>query len=247
MSEPSRRPDYGLDAPGLVRFFFVLGVALIALAVAGHLGAPVFGLHRPAQWMGVSFLATALAMVWSSRVGKLRARDRLLDGLGLAKNARVLDLGCGRGLLLLGAAKRCPEGEAVGIDLWSGKDLSDNNREATMRNARAEGVAERVTVHDGDMRELPFEDASFDAVVGCFSIHNIPDAAGRASAVREAFRVLRAEGRIAILDLGRTGGYARALREAGASDVQRSMPWLTVFPPARLVAARKRLATGDVG
>jgi SAM-dependent methyltransferase len=239
VSDSDRRPDYGLDAPGLVRFFLGLGVALIVLAIAGHLGAPVLGLHRPAQWMGGSFFATGLAMMWSSRVGKLRARDRLLDGLGLAKNARVLDLGCGRGLLLLGAAKRCPEGEAVGIDLWSGEDLSDNNREATMRNARAEGVAERVSVHDGDMRELPFEDASFDAVVGCFSIHNIPDAAGRAAAVREAYRVLRPGGRVAILDLGRTGEYARALRDAGASEVERSGPWLTVFPPARLVAAKK--------
>jgi cyclopropane fatty-acyl-phospholipid synthase-like methyltransferase len=65
-------------------------------------------------------------MLYSSRVGKLRMRGLVIDALGLRGNERVLDVGCGRGLLLIEAAKRLPEGEAVGLDLWSTRDLSDN-------------------------------------------------------------------------------------------------------------------------
>jgi len=49
----------------------------------------------------------------------LRARDRLLDGLGLTGQENLLAVGCGRGLLLIGAARRLPNGRAVGVDLWS--------------------------------------------------------------------------------------------------------------------------------
>jgi ubiquinone/menaquinone biosynthesis C-methylase UbiE len=40
------------------------------------------------------------------------------------------------------------------------------------------------------MRQLPFDDASFDVVVSSLAIHNVPGAAARAKALREAARVL---------------------------------------------------------
>ncbi len=58
-------------------------------------------------------------MVWSSRVAKLKLRDRLLDSLALKGDEKILDVGCGRGLLLIGAAKRLKTGKATGIDVWS--------------------------------------------------------------------------------------------------------------------------------
>jgi SAM-dependent methyltransferase len=138
--------DYGLDAPGVVRGFAVAGVLLaiatVLLVVAGLPFAPeLFGLGA------AMFLATVAAMIHSSRRGKLIERDRLLDGLGLAGDEDVLDVGCGRGLLLLGAAKRLPRGRAVGIDLWSATDQSDNRREATLANAEAEGGATEQYAH----------------------------------------------------------------------------------------------------
>src|SRR5437660_1447109 len=77
----------------------------------------------------------------------------------------VLDVGCGRGLLLNAAARRLTTGKAVGVDLWQNADLSNNRPEATLENARLEGVADRVQVKDGDARQLPFADAVFDVVV----------------------------------------------------------------------------------
>ena len=101
-------------------------------------------------------------MAWDSKFGKVRERERLLDLLTWKGGERVLDVGCGRGLLLIGAAKRLTTGTAAGIDLWQQEDLSDNRPEATLENARLEGVANRVEVHTADMRELPFPDGSFD-------------------------------------------------------------------------------------
>ena len=232
--------DYGLDAPGVVRGFAIAGVALaivtVVLVVAGLPIAPeLFGLSA------VMFLATVAAMIHSSRRGKLLERDRLLENLGLRGDEDVLDVGCGRGLLLLGAAKRLPDGRAVGIDLWSQTDQSDNRRAATLANAEAEGVAERVEVVDGDMRALPFADATFDAVASSIAIHNLEDAPDREHACFEIARVLRPGGRVAVLDFRATQEYAHAFEDAGLVDVARSGRSFRMYPPVRVVTARRPL------
>jgi ubiquinone/menaquinone biosynthesis C-methylase UbiE len=182
---------------------------------------------------GVVGLAQAGLMLRSSRVGKLRERDRLLDGLPWRGDERVLDVGCGRGLLLIGAARRLSTGRAVGLDLWRTRDQAGNDPAATMANARAEGVAERVRLCHGDARRLPFGDRTFDAVVSSLALHNLRGAGGRAAAVGEIARVLKPGGRVAILDVGRTGQYATALAAAGLEAVGRSRRRLGMYPPVR--------------
>ena len=230
--------DYGLDAPALVRNFAVAGVVLLLVGLATAL-AGVPGLAGPVWLAGAMFLATSAAMLHSSRRGKLIERDRLLDGLGLRGDEEVLDVGCGRGLLLVGAAKRLPRGRAVGVDIWSPVDQSDNRRTATLANAEAEGVGDRVEVVDGDMRNLPFADASFDAVVSSLAIHNVSGAEGRERACGEIVRVLRPGGRVAVLDLRATGEYALAFEDFGLVDVARSGRSFRMYPPVRVVTARR--------
>jgi arsenite methyltransferase len=230
--------DYGLDAPALVRNFAIAGGGLLlAGLVFALLGVP--GLAGPLWLAGAMFLATSAAMLHSSRRGKLIERDRLLDGLGLRGDEEVLDVGCGRGLLLIGAAKRLPSGRAVGVDVWSQADQSDNSRSATLANAQAEDVGDRVEVVDGDMRALPFADASFDAVVSSLAVHNVPDAGGRDRACFEMARVLRPGGRVALLDLRATGEYVLALEDAGLVDVARSGLSFRMYPPVRVVTGRR--------
>src|SRR5436309_10361526 len=218
------RPDYGIDAPGVVRNLALAGAACLALALVGYLalsstepGLAVALLHT-GLWPGVGLLSAAAVMLWGSTCGKLRMRDRLLGGLPWRGDEAVLDVGCGRGLLLVGAAKRLATGKAVGIDLWRAEDLSGNQRDQTWANAQAEGVAERVEIQDGDARRLPFADAAFDVVVSSSALHNIEDAAGRSQALREIVRVLRPGGRVAIFDIRHTAEYVRVLGEAGLSD-----------------------------
>jgi len=117
----------------------------------------------------------------------------------------VLDVGFGHGLLLIAAAKLLPRGHAVGIDLWSQVDQSNNSREVTLRNAALEGVTQRVRVRDGDVCKLPFADRSFDATVAHFAIHIVLTREGRREAIREFVRTLNHGGQVAISDMGVVG------------------------------------------
>ena len=72
---------------------------------------------------------------------------------------RLLDIGCGRGAVLLMAAQRLPHGLALGVDVWSATDQSGNAQQVTKLNAVLEGVAERVDLHTADMRQPPLKAA----------------------------------------------------------------------------------------
>ncbi len=245
----SQKPDYGLDAPGLVRGFLLGGPVLI---VAGWLLAR-WGFTRdhsfPAAvpislgfamfWTGICFFLESFLLMASSYYGKFHARDRLLDGLQLAGDETLLDVGCGHGLLLIGAAKRLPRGRAVGIDLWSQVDQGNNSKEATLGNAELEGVADRVEVHTGDMRQMPFADATFDAVVANLAIHNIPSREGRRQAISEIVRVLTPGGRVALMDFKKTGDYASDLRALGLTNARAGGPIFWIFPPVRIARGQK--------
>jgi arsenite methyltransferase len=238
-------PDYGVDAPGAVRAMLIVGLVgtfvgllLVRWTLSRHLG-PAVGLAYTVQIFGFFSLIVAALMFASSRFGKFRARDGLLARLKLRGDEAVLDVGCGHGLLLIAAAKLLPRGHAVGIDLWSQRDQSDNSREATLRNAALEGVAQRVSVRDGDMRKLPFADRSFNATVAHFAIHNVPSRDGRRAAIREIVRTLNQGGQVAISDIHGVGLYADELRNSHMSDVKISNLSFWTFPPARTVTARK--------
>jgi ubiquinone/menaquinone biosynthesis C-methylase UbiE len=225
--------DYGLDAPGVV-----IGT-LVAAGSITVLGEIVGALHR-FSWIGGVLAAVGAAMYWSSRRGKLLVRNRLLDRLDIDDDEQVLDVGCGRGLLLIGAAKRLSTGKAFGLDLWSNVDQLDNRRDATLANAAAEGVADRVEVVDGDMRQMPFEAATFDLVLSNLAIHNVSTETGRRQSIAEIARVLRPGGRVAIVDLAFTKAYADWLHDAGLVNVRHEWPARWFFPPLGIVTAEKR-------
>jgi len=233
-------PDYGLDAPPLIYAMFVLGLTGVIFGfVLVWTSSRHVSLAYAVQIFGLGCVILAALMFASSRFGKLHARDRILARLKLRGDETVLDVGCGHGLLLIAAAKLLPRGHAVGIDLWSQWQQSDNSREATLRNAELEGVAQRVSVHDGDMRKMPFADRSFDATVAHFAIHNITSGEGRREAIQEIVRTLKQGGQVAISDLHGADLYADELRKSNMTDVEISGRSFWTFPPARTVTARK--------
>ncbi|QBS40429.1 class I SAM-dependent methyltransferase [Nocardia sp. CS682] len=220
-----RRASYGFDAPPVMLTLGVLAVGFLAAAV----GNAVVGNAAPAWLTLLGGLAMAVQFglfLHATRRGKFRAWERLLDDLGLRGDERLLDLGCGRGAVLLAAAKRLPEGRAVGIDLWRSVDQSGNSLATTERNAVAENVADRIELHTGDMTALPFRDGEFDVIVSSLAIHNIKAPARRAAAVREALRVLRPGGHLVLVDIGRTGEYESTLSANGAETLTaRTLGW----------------------
>src|SRR5579872_2869287 len=193
-----QRPDYGIDAPAVIRILLLAGVvALVVALLLWEMNTPhPYGIpvSETLTLVAVSCFINVACMIWYSRVSKLRTRERLLDLIAWRGDETVLDVGCGRGLLLVGAAKRLTSGKAVGIDIWQWQDLSGNRPDAALENARLEGVADRVEVKDGDARKIPFPDASFDVVLSSLAIHNIPALPERLQAIREMVRVLKPGG-----------------------------------------------------
>ena len=180
------RPDYGVDAPVIVRRLAVLGaIALLSAVVLRATSFSILSLVIGA--VGAWSIACAVVMVGGSRIGKFRLRDALLSRIAWRGDERVLDVGCGHGLLLVAAAKRLSTGRVVGIDIWSQADQADNRPEKTAENARLEGVADRVEICDGDARKLHFPDEAFDVVVSSFALHNIPKSRERERAIPKSF------------------------------------------------------------
>jgi len=244
-THPAARLDYGLDGPPFVILLTAAGAVAVLVGIALYLWLAAVHPVRAGIILiagiiaGLALLLSAFIMVRSSQLGKLKQREKLMDLLALRGDEAVLDVGCGRGLLLVAAAKRLPRGRAVGIDLWSARDLSGNSAEATLANAAAEGVAERVEVKTGDMQQMPFEDGTFDVAVASMAIHNVPSAPGRAQAIREIARVLKPGGRVALQDFMATAEYAQTLTGLGWQNVARSGLNFTLFPPVRIVTGRK--------
>jgi ubiquinone/menaquinone biosynthesis C-methylase UbiE len=203
----------------------------VALAVISRSVRPVLA--------ALFILAILGFYLYTTLRGKFMVWAELLDQLNLRGDERILDLGCGRGAVLLMAAQRLTTGRAVGVDLWRSVDQSGNSAEATRRNAIAEGVADRVELHTADMTALPLEDNSFDLVVSNFAIHNIRGRAGREKAISEAARVLRPGGRLMIVDVRGTRQYQAKLASLGMKDVARRRLGWRFLRLTRIVTATK--------
>lgn len=216
----NRAPNYGIDAPAVVRNLFIVAALGVISLITRLLGVwsrqdLIAVIARPLIGAGLSCGAMGVWMLYDSRIGKAREREQYLDKIAWRGDERVLDVGCGLGLFLIGAAKRLSTGRAVGIDKWQREDLSDNCAAGTLDNAMIEGVADRVEVHTGDARNLPFDDAGFDVVLSSMALHNIYNAGERQTAVREIARVLKSGGHVLIVDVRHTRKYAATLRDAG--------------------------------
>ena len=177
-------------------------------------------------------------LVYAKR-GKFRHRNRMLAMVSWKGDEAVLDVGTGRGLLMIGAAKKLSTGQAVGIDIWSTKDLSGNALEKTLKNAEIEGVRDKVDVQSGDAAVMNFSDNSFDVVLSNLCLHNIPSRKARDKACQEIVRVLKTGGRAVISDFIRTADYVKAFRAAGADASRSGFDFLFTFPPLRIVEVRK--------
>jgi arsenite methyltransferase len=243
--------DYGFDgdyrvvsAAGQATIAGGAAAALIALAARSLAnGRPVAaGL---AGTGAASILATTALFIHTTRVGKFEVWAQILDDLALRGDETLLDLGCGRGAVLLAAAKLLPNGRAIGVDIWRA-DQTGNSPQNTLTNAAMEGVADRVEARTADITDLPYDDDSVDVIVSSLAVHNIPDEADRLKAVSEAARVLRPGGRLALADLMFVRQYARRLHELGWTDVTaRRLGWRMWWGPGlgtRLLVATKPTA-----
>jgi len=242
VSTPSSKPDYGIDAPGVIRNLLVIGVILLPLGWVVPqftIASVTFVVGKAGLFTGSTLILEGFLMILYSKWGKFRHRDRMLKMVDWKGNENVLDVGTGRGLLMIGAAKQLTTGKAVGIDIWSTKDLSGNTMQATIRNAELEGMRERTDVQGGDATAMKFPDDTFDVILSNVCIHNIPGKKARAQACSEIVRVLKPGGKALISDFIHTADYVEAFRTAGAIASRTGMNFLFTFPWLRIVEVRK--------
>jgi ubiquinone/menaquinone biosynthesis C-methylase UbiE len=122
----------------------------------------------------------------------------VFDGYDFGTEADVLEVGCGNGLMWRENLDRIPEGWRLTLT-----DLSPGMVE-TARNALGKIAGYAVA----DAQELPFDDASFDAVIANHMLFHVPD---RLRALGEIARVLRPGGAFRATTIGLE--HLRRLRE----------------------------------
>lgn len=243
---PTHAPgtDYGVDAPTVMRNLFLIGFACLLCGLLFpntlHLGQHVAFATRPSfLWPAFFFIGEGFLFLLYVKYGKFRHRDFMLGIHTWRGDEQVLDVGCGRGLLLAGAAKKLTSGHATGIDIWSTEDMGGNAEVATQKNLQLEGVADRCTLVSLPAQEMPFANDGFDVIVSNLCLHNIYDKPTRAQALDQIVRVLKSGGVALISDYKLTGEYAEHFRNAGLNVSTQWGSFLTTFPPLRVVIARK--------
>jgi len=141
----------------------------------------------------------------------IQMRDAYLAHLQLEPNARVLEIGCGTGVVLRALAQR----EGFGGTLV-GSDFSDVLIGVARRLAAEDNVGDRIDFRVGDSHGLEDPDDHYDAVIAHTLISHVVDPA---AVISQAARVARPGGKIVFFD----GDYASLVFGAGDAKTNGEM------------------------
>ncbi|MDA4126290.1 MAG: class I SAM-dependent methyltransferase [Thaumarchaeota archaeon] len=236
---------YGIDDPRIIIELGVAGILAVAVgifissytATSNPRAAATALLVGPG--VGFLILVVVTALYWSSRLGKVREMTKIINAIPWGGGEIVLDLGCGRGLAMVLAAKRLESGYALGVDTWSKASIWGNDPHSILANALREKVDSKVEAVKGNSVQLPLADGSVDTILAGVSIHRLARRKHREALFAEIARVLKQGGRIGILDAGNGHEYSSLLDKVGLRDIEMHRLRFSSFPPFHVVLARK--------
>ena len=205
----------------------ILGVIAVIVQAVFH--KPVIAVI--AGVIGVLVLVEAVYMLichetFAFGKGNMMAgvHEHLVKHLDWNGEGRLLDIGCGAAALTVRCAKAFPKAQITAMDYW-GAEWS-YAKEQCEKNARIEGVADRISFQKGDAAKLDFADETFDAAVSNFVFHEVRTAKDKRDVVKEALRVVKKGGVFSFQDMfsqkalyGDMEQFVRELKAEGISEV----------------------------
>lgn len=220
----NKLPDYDFHIPRLLTYPLQVGIISVILGSLLYfllqeqpiIAGVLVGISILAGVVYVGIFAILTRITNLER--RLKARDRLLDEIPWQGDETVLDVGCGNGILILGAAQRLTTGKGIGIDIWT-EGSGDNRPESFKENARIEGVADRVSLQNEDARQLPYDNDSFDVIISGLTMHHLGSETN--IAMGEMIRVLKPGGWMAIYDEPSTIFYSAKLMQKNGLQVKK--------------------------
>lgn len=180
------------------------GLPKIAIPVAVIVGIGIIiGLFW-LRWLGVAIGCFGIYLILSYGISlnvlNRRKAPDLQIMLKLKGNEKALDVGCGLGRMAIGVAKLLTTGKVIGIDIWDKMELISNCPERAYENAEVEGVRDKVEFKTGNILSIPFPDSSFDVVTCSSVVNSLHTEAGKLSALKEIFRVLKPGGAFLLME-----------------------------------------------
>ena len=149
----------------------------------------------------VSFLFPFYSYVmFSQKGGKFQEKihNLIIQSLGTEIKGKILDIGCGNGVLAVKLTQQFGDVEVTGLDYW-GEDW-EYSKGVCEKNARIGEVEGRVHFQKGDAARLEFANESFDGVTSNLTFHEVKSVADKREVVREALRVVKPGGAFAFVD-----------------------------------------------
>ena len=209
-----KKINYGIDAPKVIMNLVIIGILLLLINKLLRFGFfPQINFLKPSLLStGICLIIAGLLMIAYSKYGKFHHRDRILKLHQWKGGEKVLDVGTGLGLLMIGAAKKLNSGKSYGIDIFNSYDLSGNAIEQTKVNIELEKVSGNTEVLSENILKTNFDNNYFDVIISNLCLHNLYKPEERKQACREIYRILKPGRQATISDFKHTASIKKNLK-----------------------------------
>jgi ubiquinone/menaquinone biosynthesis C-methylase UbiE len=173
-----------------LRFFFYLGSVIC-----------LYGIVTTIAWGLARYVIPG---------NRITIAHNIISMLGLSGKEKILDIGSGRGLYAIEAAKQLDNGKVVAIDVWDPSAVphlkfqhklsqpTGNSLNNAVHNAELSGVKNKIKFINMDANHLEFDADTFDIAICGFILGHLKK--HRTHAIKEVFRILKPGGKLVLVD-----------------------------------------------